>query len=57
MQSQEMIEKFMRKRKSKYKETEQEMQNTVFSHKCLVVSEKPKKNKLMEIIGLLRLEH
>jgi len=34
------------------------MQDTaVFSHECLVVSEEPKKSKLTEIIGLLRLEH
>jgi len=32
IRSQEMIEKFMRKRKSKYKETGQEMQDTAISH-------------------------
>jgi len=62
IQSQEMIEKFMRKRKSKQtgksKETGQEMQDiAVFSHECLVVSEEPKKNKFTEIVGLLCLKH
>jgi len=45
-------------RKRKHKETGQEMQDTADnSYEYLVVSEEPKKNKLTEIIGLLRLEH
>jgi len=57
-QSQEMIEKFMWIRKSKHKETRQEMQQKAdISYECLVVSEELKKNKLTEIIGLLCLEH
>jgi len=43
----------MRKRKSKHKELGQEMHTVNIFHKCLVVSEEFKKNKLTEIIGLL----
>jgi len=60
-QSQEMIDKFMRKCKSKHKEaTEQEPRNKStesISRKCLVVSEEIRKDRLTEITGLLRLEH
>jgi len=46
----------MRKRKSKHKETGQEVQDVAdISYECLVVSEELKKNKLTKIIGLLRL--
>ena len=60
-QSQEMIDKFMRKRKSKYKKkTEQERRNEPTKNiprECLVVSEKIGKDRLTEITELLRLEH
>ncbi|KYN29284.1 hypothetical protein ALC57_01287 [Trachymyrmex cornetzi] len=56
-QSQEIIEKFMRKRKSKRKEkTEEELSNDI-TRECFALSEKPNKNRLTEIVELLRLEH
>jgi len=57
IQSQEMIEKFMRKRKSKRKE--EKLNNNVksISHECFILSEEPKKDRLSEITELLRLEH
>jgi len=54
IQSQEMIERFMRKRKSKRKK-EDNMKD--ISHECFILSEEPKKDKLTEITELLRLEH
>ena len=63
-QSQEMIDKFMHKRKSKHKKrTEQENWNESTKNisrivvSCLVVSEEIGRDRLTEIIELLRLEH
>ena len=63
-QSQEMIDKFMHKRKSKHKKrTEQENRNEPTKNisrivvSCLVVSEEIGKDRLTEITELLHLEH
>jgi len=56
IQSQEIIEKFMRKRKSKRKEEESNDMKDI-SHECFILSEEPKKIRLTEITELLRLEH
>jgi len=59
--SQKILEKFMRKHKSNHEEkTRQELQNEITNdvpNECLIVSEEIKKNKLTEIIDLLRLKH
>jgi len=47
----------MRKHKSKCKKEESNDNMKDISHECLLLSEKPKKDKLTEIIELLRLEH
>jgi len=52
--SQEIIDKFMRKRKSKHKENRQP---DIANSKCLVVTEGKMKDRLIEIIESLRLEH
>jgi len=51
IQSQEIIEKLMRKQKSKHKETGQQMQGTAdISYEIyLVVYEEPKKNNLRKL--------
>jgi len=55
VQSQEMIEKFMRKRKSKHKEEKSNDNMKDISHECFILSEEPKKNRLTEITELLKL--
>jgi len=57
VQSQEVIEKFMRKRKSKRKEKESNNNMKDISHECFILSEESKKDRLTEITELLRLEH
>jgi len=54
IQSQEVIEKFMRKRKSK-RETKTEKDNVPLE--CFILSEEPNMNRLTGIVKLLRLEH
>jgi len=54
IQSQEIIEKFMRKCKSKQKE---KAENDKISLERFTLSEKPNKNKLIEIVELLPLEY
>jgi len=56
-----MLDKFMRKRKSKHKEEEERIppdkiiDNTL--HECFTLIGEPKRSRLAEIIELLRLEH
>jgi len=57
VQSQEIIKKFLRKRKIKRKEEESNDNMKDISHKCFILSEEPKKDRLMEITELLRIEH
>jgi len=60
-QSREMLDKFMRKRKSKHKEEEERtppnkiIGNTL--HECFALTGEPKRSRFVEIIELLRLEH
>jgi len=57
VQSQEIIEKFMRKRKLKRKKEELNDNMKDILHKCFILSEEPKKDRLTEITKLLKLEH
>ncbi|KMQ85713.1 hypothetical protein RF55_15566, partial [Lasius niger] len=55
--SQEIIDKFLRKRKSKNKEKQRIDVANFDLHNCLVVSEETKENRFTKIMELLRLEH
>jgi len=57
VQSQEMIEKFMRKHKSRRKREKSNDNTKDILHDCLLLFEEPKRDKLTEITELLRLEH
>jgi len=57
VQSQEMIEKFVRKYKSKRKEEKSNNNMKDILHECLLLSEESERDRLTEITELLRLEY